>query len=337
MPLIVNAISYLTVTLQHLFLNVGLELQEYLKLYSYLLLDYPVVVHLDLDTIVLKSMDQVFDMMTAETSSRTQRQQFALESSMWYKNATSSLLSAMPKRIDFMFTRDYNMVDPPNLQVHQMGVQGGFLLVRPSQQDFDAMLNLILDGGDGYTLGYGWGGKGESAVGGFYGAGTIQGLASYYYGSIWNFTRSVELNRCYYNTMVDNPHSFNARLNKTLCTTLEPDLSCQNCRHTPLEEVYTAHFTVCGKPEWCAVLKPNDGKGGRLCMELFREWHRMRLSLEMDWIQKFPNYVPELAHVNASESYDMYLRSFFQGHCRDGHYIPLKIPNLSGNSSLLIS
>ena len=34
-------------------------------------------------------------------------------------------------------------------------------------------------------------------------AGTIQGLASYYYGHLQP-GRSVELNRCYYNTMVDN-------------------------------------------------------------------------------------------------------------------------------------
>jgi hypothetical protein len=300
-------------------------------LYSYLLLDYPVVVHLDLDTIVLKSMDQLFDMMTTKRPTLQQRQQFASESSMWYKNSTTtSPLITMPQRIDFMFTRDYNMVEPPRKQVFQMGVQGGFLLVRPSQDDFKDMVNLILSGGDDFTITDGWG----SIVGGFYGAGTIQGLASYYYGHIKNMTRSVELNRCYYNTMVDNPHSFNKALNKTLCTTLEPDLSCENCRHTPLEKVYTAHFTVCGKPEWCAVQNPDDGNGGRLCMELFREWHKVRLSLEIGWMQKFPNYVPELVHVNASESQHMYLRSFFHGHCRGNQYIPIKFPIPLDGSSL---
>jgi hypothetical protein len=289
------------------------------------------VVHLDLDTIVLKSMDQLFDIMTIKRPTLWQRQQFASESSMWYsKNFTTSLstikiTSTMPERINFMFTRDYNMVNPPSKQVYQMGVQGGFLLLRPNQEDFDNMVNLILSGGDGFTIGRGWG----STVGGFYGAATIQGLASYYYGIIKNMTTSVELNRCYYNTMVDNPHSFNEKLNKTLCTTLEPDLSCENCRHTPLEKVYTAHFTVCGKPEWCSVQDPDDtSKGARLCMELFREWHKLRLSLETEWIQNFPNYVPELVYVNASESRRMYLRSFFHGHCRGSQYIPMKFPNL---------
>jgi hypothetical protein len=308
--------------------------QEYLKLYSYLLFDYPVVVHLDLDTIVLKSMDQVFDMMTTKRPTILQRQQFASESSMWYKNfTTTSPLTTMPERIDFMFTRDYNMVNPPLKQVHQMGVQGGFLLVRPNREDFDDMVNLILSGGDGFTILNGWGSD-EAAVGGFYGAATIQGLASYYYGHIKNSTRSVELNRCYYNTMVDNPHSFNEKLNKTLCTTLEPDLSCEDCRRTPLEKVFTVHFTVCGKPEWCSVQDPDDGKGGRLCMELFREWHRVRLSLEIEWMQKLPNYVPQLVNVNASESRSTYLRSFFQGHCRGSQYIPIEFPNVLEGSLL---
>ncbi|KAG7355499.1 hypothetical protein IV203_000185 [Nitzschia inconspicua] len=311
--------------------------KEYLKLYSYLLLDYPIVVHLDLDTIVLKSMDQVFDMMTENKPTTKQRQQFASESTMWFKNATTATaLTTMPKRIDFMFTRDYNMVDPPSKQVHQMGVQGGFLLVRPNRRDFDDMVNLILSGGDGYTISNGWGQPKDDAVGGFYGAGTIQGLASYYYGRVENGTRSVELNRCYYNTMVDNPHSFNKHLNKTLCTTLEPDLSCEDCRQTTLEKVYTAHFTVCGKPEWCSVVDPDSKKSGRLCMELFREWHKVRLSLEIEWMKKFSNYVPDLVHVNASDSRDKYLRSFFHGHCRGGEYVPIRFPNLSGNVSALI-
>ena len=34
-----------------------------MKLYSYLLFDYPVVVHLDLDTLVLRPMDDLFDFM----------------------------------------------------------------------------------------------------------------------------------------------------------------------------------------------------------------------------------------------------------------------------------
>ena len=243
-------------------------------MFSYKLFDYPVVLHLDLDTLVLKSMDDVFDLMITDQPTYQQRRLFGQKYSMWYKNETTTN-PTIPERIDFMFTRDYNMVEPPGLQVHQMGVQGGFLLVRPNQNDFDRMVDIIMNGGDGYTIDDGWGGP-TKAFGGYYGAGTIQGLASYYYGHYENYTRSVELNRCYFNNMADNPYSFNKDLNKTLCTTLEPDLTCQNCRDTPLDQIYTSHFTVCGKPDWCQMWDPENNQG-RLCMELFREWHKVRL------------------------------------------------------------
>ena len=74
--------------------------KEYLKLYSYLLLDYPVVVHLDLDTLVLKPMDDVFDIMTDPFYSRINFKHH----SMWKEEEGRNGL------VDFVFTRDYNMV-----------------------------------------------------------------------------------------------------------------------------------------------------------------------------------------------------------------------------------
>jgi hypothetical protein len=41
------------------------------------------------------------------------------------------------------------------------------------------MVNIILTGGHGFKGGYDWGGK-ELTYGGYYGAGTIQRLASFY-------------------------------------------------------------------------------------------------------------------------------------------------------------
>jgi hypothetical protein len=304
--------------------------KEYLKLYSYLLLEYPLVVHLDLDTIVLRPMDDVFDVMLLKDDDDARRRHFARTSSMWFQNDTTF----MPNQIDFMFTRDYNMVEPPKKQVHQMGVQGGFLLVKPSRDDFDRMLELIRSGGDGYTIEDGWGGK-DVGYGGYYGAGTIQGLTSYYYGHVGNFSRAVELNRCYYNNMADNPHFYNTQLRQTLCTTLEPNLTCQDCRITPLEDIFTAHFTVCGKPDWCGIVRPDERPNARLCMELFREWHRIRLSLEMEWMRRFPPYTPELVHIDTTdESMDQRLWSYSHGHCHGGRYLTMKFPD-SNNASLI--
>jgi hypothetical protein len=74
--------------------------KEYLKLYSYLLSDYPVVVHLDLDAIVLRPMDDVFDLMIDPTYNRSNFN----SSTMWTD------MELYDGKVDFIFTRDYNMV-----------------------------------------------------------------------------------------------------------------------------------------------------------------------------------------------------------------------------------
>ena len=308
--------------------------KEYLKLYSYLLVDYPVVVHLDLDTIVLRSMDQVFDFMTLPRTttsglSQDRVESFASTSTMWMNkhlnisetHAPRSILEH-PERIDFMYTRDYNMVDPPMLKPYQMGVQGGFMVIRPNQTDFDRMIEIIRRGG-GFKDSM-WGGEelGHAGYGGYYGAGTVQGFTSYYYDHVEKGMRSLELNRCNYNSMVDDPHFFNKNTNQTICRTTED--KCEDCRATNLEDIYTSHFTVCGKPEWC------DPPANRLCGELMHQWYKTRLSLETEWMHRFSSsdfqYVP---HLKPNQDKNKNL-----GHC-DGHsYIPLTYPELTNAADL---
>lgn len=127
--------------------------KEYLKLYSYLMLEFPVVVHLDLDTLVLKPMDDLFDLMLDPSFNRSRIP------AMWLKP------EEFPPRVDFMFTRDYNMVDPPRRKPRQIGVQGGFLIVRPNATDFERLVDTILSGGN-FSIGSGWGGPGL-AYGGY--------------------------------------------------------------------------------------------------------------------------------------------------------------------------
>ena len=311
--------------------------KEYLKLYSYLLLDYPVAVHLDLDTIVFRPMDDVFDFMTLTQTTPTkltvdQVDSFARTSSMWMnkrfdvsKTHASRTVLTKPERINLMFTRDYNMVDPPSLKPYQMGVQGGFLAVRPNRRDFDRMVNIIQTGGDFKESKWGYGKLGNDGYGGYYGAATIQGLASYYYDHYEKGTRSIELNRCNYNSMVDNPLRFNKKLNKSLCTTTEDD--CEDCRETKFEDIYTSHLTVCGKPEVCQQRRqpPNA-----LCGRILHEWHKTRLSLETEWMHRFSSldvpYVPELKPKNGDK--EKYL-----GHCDGDRYIPLVLPSFEDSTT----
>jgi hypothetical protein len=122
-----------------------------------------------------------------------------------------------------------------------------------------------------------WGGVG----GLFYGAMTFQGIIPYYY-DILHPGQAVELSRCVYNQMVDNPKD-----KKTVdgvpqgrCRTNEE--FCEDCRTRPLEEVATAHFTLCQKP-WLCLPQDHDIIQQRLCRKLHHEWHRIRADLEESW------------------------------------------------------
>jgi len=309
--------------------------KEYLKLYSYLLLDYPVVVHLDLDTIVLRPMDDVFDFMSMTQPSATTKlssqeaKSFARRYGMWMNKTLdrssthwSPEILETPEQINFMFTRDYNMVDPPLLKPFQIGVQGGFLIVRPNQRDFNRMVHIIKSGGEFKEARWGYETLKGGGYGGYYGAATIQGLASYYYDHHEKAKRSLELNRCKYNTMVDKHLFFNEQeeYNRTFCTTTEE--TCEDCRKTKLEEIFTSHFTECGKPEFC-----EDQSLDTLCGQLLHEWHKIRLSLEMEWMNRFSSlsnspYVPKLMGSKPNT-----LQHKTMGHCK-GHfqYIPMVFP-----------
>jgi hypothetical protein len=130
--------------------------------------------------------------------------------------------------------------------------------------------------------------------------------------------------------MVDEPYDFNPELNETLCTTVEPNLTCQDCRETSINEIYTAHFTSsCGKPEKCYLEHETP-----LCMKLFMEWHRVRLSLEKEWMAKYNDYKPNiLMAINGTSSLSNGKKKIIQqlgGHCSgqgSKSYLPLRLPS----------
>lgn len=77
-------------------------------------------------------------------------------------------------------------------------VQGGFLVLRPDMNVYNEFVSIIKKG-DFRERG-GWGGL----VGPFYGSMTFQGIIPYYY-DVLHPNEAVELNRCVYNQMCDNP------------------------------------------------------------------------------------------------------------------------------------
>jgi hypothetical protein len=192
-----------------------------------------------------------------------------------------------------------------------VGVQGGFLIVRPSQAAFDEYIQIVLSGDFKPD---GWGGK----YGGFWGDLQIQGIVSYFYDYKHPGT-AVELNRCYYNVMADPPRKEEKyRLGKddnTVGKCHDGREECQDCRDVPLDEIYSLHFTVCYKPWDCQISPELEGKTKEVCRKYHGEWYRIREDLEKARAKK-SEYVPPKGR---------HMPEIFRGFCKREYqrgYIP---------------
>lgn len=142
---------------------------------------------------------------------------------------------------------------------------GGFIVVKPSMERFEEFRSVIRKGD------YGNGGWGGTGIGNFWGGQTIQGILPYFYYSI-HPGDSFELNRCVYNCMVDNPY----RAGTTVC--LDGKETCEDCRLQKIENVATAHFTICQKPWTCSY--HSNPKNSVLCTDLHDKWFAVRDEFE---------------------------------------------------------
>jgi len=191
---------------------------------------------------------------------------------------------------------------------HIQAVQGGLLVLRPSMEVYNEFVSIIKEGD--FRENEGWGGL----VGWFYGGATFQGIVPYYYDALHR-GEAVELNRCVYNQMADNPivDEDQSGSEKGSCITGEKE--CEDCRNRPLEDIMSVHFTICQKPWECLPME-DDVIEEWLCHKLHHEWHRIRADLEQSWGRG--DVGPGLFH-----------RDHFYGHCsevnREG-YLPMDLP-----------
>mmetsp|Transcript_1329 Transcript_1329/g.2077 ORF Transcript_1329/g.2077 Transcript_1329/m.2077 type:complete len:466 (+) Transcript_1329:109-1506(+) len=280
---------------------------EFIKLWAYTFVEHPFVVHMDLDTMVLKPMDELFD---AALSGDTTK----VDSVMWSREhktrSASDPLSSSSSSLDAFYTRDYNMRSAKKGNTKPTGVQGGFLVLRPSMQVFQEFQDIIRKGD--FRRGKGWGGLG---FGPFYGSMTFQGIIPYYYDALHPGT-AVELNRCVYNQMADNPRDKRTVNDVVSGNCRDGRDDCEDCRDKDIGSVVSAHFTLCQKP-WHCLPHGQDLVQHRLCRKLFKEWYGIRADLEQ------PGVGDTIAVGEGT-----FEPEHFRGFCRsDGKhgYIPLKI------------
>ena len=233
--------------------------KEFLKLYSLTLDEYPIVVHFDLDTMLLKPLDDLYDLMLQPDTAPKTVGSYAMWPNDW----------VVSRRIESFFTRDYPMGNP-NWKIEHYGVQGGFWIVRPNRNTFQELCSLVLEG----NFSGGWYDS-DTKYPGFYGAAMIQGLLGFYYGHL-HPDAAVELNRCQFNNMADNPLS---RSTGTCSVPLVGNNSeCEDCRATEHSLVHSLHTTFCRKP-WSCPIHSSD-IGGGMCHYFLSSWYRTRHHLE---------------------------------------------------------
>ena len=272
--------------------------KEFLKLYAYTLTDYPVAVHLDMDALILKPFDVLYDaMIEGSEDQKTKIQQLSHNKEL-----------KIPQQIDAFFTRDYNMINPGKKNV---GAQGGFLIFRPSMDAFNENVEVILEGD--FQRGRGWGGT----HGGFFGAQQIQGLTPYFY-DILHPNTAVELNRCYFNSMNDNPKQKMKRTGEEKCRTGET--TCEDCRKTNFDDIYSVHFTICQKPWECHIelMHLNTQRDEKkLCHHFHKSWFTIRKDLEHSYL---PTIISNYKSV-ALDTPDEAMNKFSQGFCNGGGFV----------------
>ena len=173
-------------------------------------------------------------------------------------------------------------------------VQGGFLVLRPDIRVYNEFVEIIREGH--FTDGGGWGG----IMGVFYGSMTFQGIIPYYY-DVLHPGQAVEANHCVYNQMADNPRNERTVRDIVHGKCMTGTEECEDCRSRPLEDVVTAHFTLCQKP-WLCLPQDSDIIQQRLCRKLHHEWYRIRSDLEKSWGR------PEIGEGT-------YQTDHFYGHC----------------------
>lgn len=303
---------------------------EFIKLYAYQLVEYPIVVHWDLDVLVLTPMDDLFDAMLKDAHSpegRLARQQLQLQPPQGRQQ--------LPDRIDAFFTRDVTSAKPWE---KVRAIQGGFVVVRPNASHFSLYQKFITEAN--YSRGRGpdsgWGGMG---YGGFQGAMAYQGVISFFYDQIYP-GHAVELDVCRWNQVTadviwrgpDSPEMMGQCRQYPVngnFTSNTPELGqCEDCRVVPVEETRTVHYTACNKPWDCRLPHPrvfrDTAQTYRLkeltnittCGLLFRKYFNVRNDLEIR-ISSSMNLVPIVPRGDLHPEY-------FRGYCKSGKYIALQ-------------
>jgi len=278
---------------------------EFIKLYAYTLTKYPLVIHLDLDTMLLQPLDDLID-------------SFILEGEANRNVARSKLQIMRPTQtggktntIQAMFTRDYQQVFMAlraSTNYKHIPIQGGFFAVVPNQTVFDILIDMVHTAN--YTITGGWGGIMHTTS--CWGDPQIQGLLGYYYSFIQP-DQGLELHNCYYNNILSEPI-----WDGTCIPQVEP---CIDCRKVPPQEVKLSHPIFCHKP-WSCPRWEKEGKKhfprATPCRWYLNKWYLTRKQVEEGWSMNHQR------KWNKTVADGEFMTDIFLGYCHENKtFIPM--------------
>lgn len=272
---------------------------EFLKLWSYTLTEHKAVIHVDLDVLILKPLDDMLDVLLLPPDQRQEQYDrlHVLRDKALFSNSTMQAL----------ITRDYSQVPHQKTfkQFRLIPVQGGFFVVKPSMTAFRELCDIVQSVQPRTYTGMGaWDNKMFSA---FWGMPQIQGLLAYYY-SYRVPGDALELHHCYYNTILGEP-----KLNGVCATGMD---TCDDCRKTPIADVVLAHPVYCHKPWQCIRWHNQRFPRTAPCRHYMSLWTSTRRKLEERWAEK-------LQWEMSPQDGDM-LPEVYNGYCFMNHsFVPM--------------
>jgi hypothetical protein len=116
----------------------------------------------DVDTLLLKPIDRLFDFMLDATK-------LPNPDDLLYvgKPAMAGMNTnvTVPQQIDILYTDDYPMVEA---EQEPKGTQAGFTIIRPNRTIYDEIMAIVIEGDFDLHGGGGWGGRTGLFYGGTY-------------------------------------------------------------------------------------------------------------------------------------------------------------------------
>ena len=220
------------------------------------------------------------------------------------------------------YTKDYNML--PRGKRRKVGLQGGVIIVRPNTTTRDILVDMVktakyFNAPTPDKMGWFHSGYGRH----IYGSMTIQGLLAYYYTEVAHGT-SIELNRCRFNQIAENPRRSSyhkdgkyPRGTPIANDTEFHDLECRDrlsndcddvqCQTWPMSETFILHFTYCKAPTTCPDASWKETHKDVQCLHMMKKWFDIRKLLAMERNMPPPggDFYPEWYHgfCNKQKSY----------------------------------